>query len=264
VLSNCEAVAQQYPAATSPRHSCFYVSPLCLTSQLPGSIRTLTDQTDIAREPAGPSSDKQRVLAALRAATSQQHELTHQLMPLSVNTVSRGDYVAHLGILREWLGQLEAWLQRFSDGPQAAHVVSPVNRLALIEADLSHPCVTAQERIAVPPANEYPNSEQPNWRSRSESAAYRWGVCYVIEGSQLGGAVLYDRLKERLAPHPLNYLALGRGAPGKRWPAFIQAMCAGLDTEAKIQEACRGASDAFAHLIELVPCSALACGKNAD
>ncbi len=184
-------------------------------------------------------------------------------MPLSVNSVSRDDYVAHLGILREWLRQLEAWLQQFSDGPQATHVVSPVNRLALIEADLSHPCVNAQGRITMPPANEQPD-EQPNWRSRSESAAYRWGVCYVIEGSQLGGAVLYDRLKERLAPHPLDYLALGRGAPGKRWPAFVQAMCAGLDTEAKIHEACRGASDAFALLIELVPCSALAGGINAD
>ena len=170
-------------------------------------------------------------------------------MPLSVDSVSHGDYVAHIAILREWLKQLGAWLEQFTDGPQTARVLSPVDRLALIEADLKHPAAGMAQRNIAAPANE----ETPRWRARSQSAAYRWGVCYVIEGSQLGGVVLYERLKERLAPHPLDYLALGRDASGKRWPNFVNAMCADLNAEARIEEACRGASDAFQHLIELVP-----------
>ena len=58
-------------------------------------------------------------------------------MPLSVDSVALGDYVAHLVILREWLVQLEAWLAHFSDGPQAAALVPARNRVALIDMDLA-------------------------------------------------------------------------------------------------------------------------------
>jgi heme oxygenase (biliverdin-IX-beta and delta-forming) len=124
-----------------------------------------------------------------------------------------------------------------------------------------HASLGVRQRSIVSAANGAPLRE---WHAGGRSAAYRWGVCYVIEGSQLGGVVLYERLKERLAPHPLGYLALGRDASGKRWPAFVQAMCAGLHTQAMIDEASRGASDAFRHLIDLVPRPALACGTSDD
>jgi heme oxygenase len=55
---------------------------------------------------------------------------------------------------------------------------------------------------AAPPRMRPPQAAWP----LDASPAWRWGVCYVIEGSQLGGAVLYKRLHERLAPHPLRYL----------------------------------------------------------
>jgi heme oxygenase len=214
----------------------------------------LTQKSDIARQPTGTASGPPKVLTALRAATSQRHESTHLLMPLSVDSVALGDYVAHLVILREWLVQLEAWLAHFSDGPQAGALVPARNRVALIDMDLAHVSVKLEDRAG---AQEV--SSTRHWTG-SKSAAYRWGVCYVIEGSQLGGAVLYERLKERLAPHPLGYLKAGRGALSVRWPAFVRAMCADVDmqTQASIEEACRGACDAFDHLIELAPRPAMA------
>ena len=78
-------------------------------------------------------------------------------------------------------------------------------------------------------------------------------MCYVVEGSQLGGAVLYQRLHARLAPHPLRYLKGGAGAanpgPGPRWRLFMQALRAHLRTPAEIAEACAGACDAFDRIL---------------
>ncbi|WP_157763771.1 biliverdin-producing heme oxygenase [Paraburkholderia aromaticivorans] len=206
------------------------------------------------------------VLGALRAATAERHELLHEIMPLSVNSVALRDYLAHLAILRDWLVPLEAWLGSFGDGPQSpAHLPahSPVlparfDRLALIAADLSHPSVDPHDRAGMPAP-----TVARAWRGDA-SAARRWGICYVIEGSQLGGAVLYAKLKDRLAPHPLEYLSAGRDSLGARWQVFLRAMAAEVDTATLIDEACRGAADAFDRLIELARCPATAACVNAD
>jgi heme oxygenase len=74
-------------------------------------------------------------------------------------------------------------------------------------------------------------------------------VCYVIEGSQLGGAVLYQRLHERLAPHPLRYLRGAPEGPGPRWRAFMLALRANVRGEAEVAEACAGACAAFDEIL---------------
>ncbi|WP_348638415.1 biliverdin-producing heme oxygenase [Paraburkholderia sp. D15] len=189
--------------------------------------------------------DAPNVLGALRAATAERHELLHTIMPLSVDSVALRDYLAHLTILRDWLAPLEAWLQHFDDGPQAATQPSRLDRLALIDADLTDPAAapSTNEGTIPAPADDHP------WHG-PQSAAFRWGVCYVIEGSQLGGAVLYARLHERLAPHPLGFLAAGRETLGPRWRAFVQALSAEVATPETIDEACRGAAAAFDRLID--------------
>ena len=91
------------------------------------------------------------------------------------------------------------------------------------------------------PAAE-PSSAHP---SRANSDAFGWGIAYVIEGSQLGGQVLYRRLVDAMAPHPLAYLqGAGRGT-GARWTAFLADLRANVDTQAQIDAACDGASEAF-------------------
>ena len=96
------------------------------------------------------------------------------------------------------------------------------------------------------------------------SAGWRWGVCYVIEGSQLGGAVLYKRLAPALAPHPLAYLR-GNGSPGPRWQQFLAALRTHVVEPAQIEDACAGARDAFDRLIALnravSSCSAAPAGR---
>lgn len=181
-------------------------------------------------------------LAALRAATAQRHELLDSGLPIGAPDASLADYAAHLSLLRAWLAPLQAWLAGFADrelefDPQFDQAA----RLTLIDADLDEPGM---------PAAAPPRADAAAWPPDA-SPAYRWGVLYVIEGSQLGGAVLYGRLHERLAPHPLRYLKGNANGPGPRWRAFMQALRAHVRSEAGIADACAGACAAFDAILAL-------------
>ena len=165
-------------------------------------------------------------------------------LPLGGAQPTLADYGDHLRMLRAWLAPLEQWLARFDDGPR--HALAPAGRLALIDADLAEaaiPAAGARARAA---------AAQAAWPPLA-SAAYRWGVCYVIEGSQLGGAVLYQRLAAPLAPHPLRYLHPGTEGPGPRWRQFMLALKGAVRDEVEIADACRGACDAFDRILALRP-----------
>lgn len=181
-------------------------------------------------------------LAALRAATGARHERLDSGLPLSAPAPSLPDYAGHLLMVRDWLTPLQAWLDGYADGPQAEASLPPTSRLTLIDADLREPGMPVPP--AVRPAADWPPGA---------SAAYRWGVAYVIEGSQLGGAVLHARLAARFAPHPLRYLHGETGGPGPRWRAFMLALRANVRSPEEIAEACAGACAAFDSILELAP-----------
>jgi heme oxygenase len=158
-------------------------------------------------------------------------------LPLSRDNATLSDYHAHLTLLQDWLAPLQGWLDSFSDGPQGPGGLAPTDRLALIAADLAEPSLSHAGGDAL-------HTHPHEWPADA-SPAYRWGACYVIEGSHLGGAVLYQRMHERLAPHPLRYLRGAPGGPGPRWRAFMQALRANVRTPAQVADACAGACDAF-------------------
>jgi heme oxygenase (biliverdin-IX-beta and delta-forming) len=179
-------------------------------------------------------------LAALRAATHARHEQLDSGLPIGRDDASLEDYAAHLALLRAWLVPLQAWLQGFDDGPQADLRFDNEERLALLEADLHEPGMPTMRMPA----------DGAAW-PQDAGAAWRWGVAYVVEGSQLGGAVLYGRLHARLAPHPLRYLKGSEAGPGPRWRAFMLALRAHVRTEEEIAAACAGACAAFDRILAL-------------
>jgi heme oxygenase len=187
-----------------------------------------------------PSIGSADALAALRLATSAQHEVLDTGLPLARADASLHDYLSHLRMLSRWLAPIEAWQAGFADGPQSGQALPRVDRLAVIDADLA---------AAGEPRNAASRADAP-WPPHA-SPAYRWGVAYVVEGSQLGGAVLYKRLAERLAPHPLAYLKGAAEGPGPRWRAFMAALKADVQGEAAVAQACLGAQDAFARILAL-------------
>ena len=192
--------------------------------------------------PAAPELDP---LAALRSATASRHEELDSGLPIGAVDASLADYAAHLAMLRAWLAPLQEWLAGFDDGPRFDQAA----RLALLERDLGErdmPAALQPPRSAANAADaagaDWPLDASPAWR---------WGVCYVIEGSQLGGAVLYQRLHARLAPHPLRYLKGDDAGPGPRWRAFMLALREHVRSPAEIAEACDGACAAFDGILAL-------------
>jgi heme oxygenase len=178
-------------------------------------------------------------LAALRGATAQQHAILDAGLPLAQADATLHDYRDHLLMLRAWLAPIEQWLARFDDGPQGPEAPPRVVRIPLIEADLA---IGSAAPASVPAPDVWP---------AEASAAYRWGVCYVVEGSQLGGVVLYRRLAAQLAPHPLNYLKGDAEGPGPRWRAFSEALRAQVRGSEQVEQACAGACDAFDRILAL-------------
>ena len=177
------------------------------------------------------------VLSALRHATAERHAELDTRTLLAAAQPDLQDYRDHMQLLEAWLAPIQDWLGAYDDGPRLS------DYLGLIRADLRH------EALAQLPEPNGEASSPMRWPQQA-SAAYRWGVCYVIEGSQLGGAVLYKRLAQRLAPHPLDYLH-GAGSPGPRWQQFLAALRAAVKLVPEIEDACCGAQQAFDSLIAL-------------
>ncbi|HEY0489908.1 MAG TPA: biliverdin-producing heme oxygenase [Telluria sp.] len=178
-------------------------------------------------------------LGALRAATAERHELLDTGLPLAGPAPTLDDYRSHLRMLRTWLAPIEDWL---ASGPGPRDWLAPLRRVPLIDADLQDKSF-ASEREPGP-------GEQAGW-PHDASPAYRWGVAYVAEGSQLGGAVLYQRLAAQLAPHPLAYLRGEAAGPGPRWRSFMLALRENVRSEEEVAEACAGARDAFDRILAL-------------
>jgi heme oxygenase len=160
-------------------------------------------------------------------------------MPLAKPEAGWPDYINHLQILAAWLVPLELWLANYYDGPQDPKALPCIYYSKFIFQDLGD-----AEVVYIP--EQY---TEANWPKHT-SAAYRWGISYVIEGSQLGGEFLYKRLSSRLAPRKLNYL---QSKQSGRWPAFLQAIAANVITPTEIDSACAGAVDAFDALLQLLP-----------
>jgi hypothetical protein len=129
-------------------------------------------------------------------------------------------------MLSAWLEPIGSWLAGFDDGPQGPGAPVPVRRSALIVAELATPPLTWQPSGQVP-------GQAGAWPPAA-SAAYRWAVCYVVEGAQSGGAVLH----RRLAPHPLNYLKGSPAGPGPRWHLFTEALHDQVRGSQQTGEAC--------------------------
>jgi heme oxygenase len=178
-------------------------------------------------------------VGVLRAATADRHHALDTALPLAGPDPRLDDYRDHLRMLHAWLAPLECWLAGFDDGPQGKAAPPFVQRTALIDADLA----------LIEPLTHGP-AAPPGWPA-SDSAPYRWGVCYVLEASQLGGAVLYQRLCRALSPHPLHYLNGEPDGAGPRWRRFTQSLRAALSTPAEVAEACLGARDAFDCMLAL-------------
>ncbi|MCS4509453.1 biliverdin-producing heme oxygenase [Xylophilus ampelinus] len=181
-------------------------------------------------------------VAALRAATHGIHQQLDSALPLAAPDASLPDYVRHLQAVTWWLGALApVWT---TVGVPAEWPGLQGRRLARAEADLQD----AHAPALAPTFHDTAAAHALRAGAAAEPLAYAWGLAYVVEGSQLGGAMLHRRLQARLAPHPLRYLQ-GDAAVGARWRTFMAELRAAVRTPAETAAAVRGAVAGFDALV---------------
>lgn len=191
-------------------------------------------------------------LDGLRTATGSLHARLDTGLPIGRAGASLADYVSHLQTLRPWLVKSQAMLRAVDTSALGAAADRIERRLATIDADLA-------ETSDLPRDDARGDAHRPV-QTASVSAAHGWGRAYVVEGSGLGGRMLFKRLQQRLAPHPLRYLA-GDAAvtPARGWADFTAELALHVQTSSDRLEAQQGAIDAFSELLssfaEGVSCS---------
>ncbi|KQP36168.1 hypothetical protein ASF44_16510 [Pseudorhodoferax sp. Leaf274] len=168
-------------------------------------------------------------MLALRSATQALHAQLDSQLPLAQPadaTQSLHHYHAHLSVLHGWLSDLMPALQRAGWGQDL---------LEPLRADL------ADAGLAGEPAGQA--------RPPVQTEAAAWGLAYVVEGSQLGGRVLHQRLRSAGVRVPLRYLE-GRGAgTAAHWKGFLQSLRAALVEPADVAAASAAACWAFEDLL---------------
>jgi heme oxygenase len=183
------------------------------------------------------------ILRPLRDASGALHHALDTQLAISRDDASLDDYLGHLRHLRPWLREIRRALAAPGD-PALDQVARRVDeRLAALDLDLGSPADATTPIEAAPGTSPPPFVEEA-----TREPAFAWGLAYVVEGSQLGGAVMHKRLAPRLAPHPLRYFVVdGLGA---RWRDFVAQLGTALrDDPAAVAAAQRGAVAAFERLL---------------
>lgn len=184
------------------------------------------------------------VLRPLRAATHELHEQLDRRLPIAREDAGPADYAAHLRAMRPWLRSVRDALaapgiRGLDDIAERAE-----RRLAALDLDL--------EDLGAA-GGEAPEGASPSGlaQAAARESAFAWGLAYVLEGSQLGGAAMHKRLGPRLAPHPMRYFQ-PVDAPGglaAQWRDFVAQLGAALADASAVDAARRGAVAGFRSLM---------------
>ncbi|MFN4120987.1 biliverdin-producing heme oxygenase [Acidovorax sp.] len=197
-------------------------------------------------------------LHPLRQATQATHSLLDSRLAIAQPAATLTDYAAHVRGLAAWLQALDEPLCALQ-AEVPAFDAAPARRLAHLHQDL-HDIATLMPSAAPSTAPAWPAPSTAT-RLRVQAAlhqahhnghasAARWGLAYVVEGSQLGGLVLHSRLADALAPHPLRYLQGHAGGTSERWKCFVGLLRDHVTSPDAITAACDGALAAFNGLVD--------------
>jgi heme oxygenase len=184
------------------------------------------------------------VLRPLRTATHALHEALDSQLPIAREDASLADYAAHLRALRPWLESVRQALAGAGDPGLDRVARRTERRLAALMLDL-------EDASAAPAAASFAPLDAHRLVDGARDPAFAWGLAYVLEGSQLGGAAMHKRLGPRLAPHPMRYFQPVDAPEGlaAQWKDFVAQLAAALRDPAAVDAARRGAVAGFETLM---------------
>ena len=175
------------------------------------------------------------VLAALRAATARSHQALEERLDIAAPGATRQDYLDYLEDMHGWLQAFEQPLWD-ADWPACLEAGARGGKVAWIEQDLASAGMARHAVDALP---------RPGFSADLTRPASRFGLAYVIEGSQLGTKQLRQRLGPSLDGWEPRWLE-GYGARnGALWRSFLLALEQHVRTPQDIDDACAAAVAGF-------------------
>ncbi|SNS79428.1 Heme oxygenase [Noviherbaspirillum humi] len=179
-------------------------------------------------------------LEALRAATRQAHDDLETHLAIARPGAGAAEYHAYLKALWGWMAPFE---ERLWTAPWPATIEAPARngKRHWIAEDLRRFDIDERELTALPGGAFTPDLT---------SAAARFGLAYVIEGSQLGTQVIRKNLEPALAPWNPRWLQGYGPETGRRWRDFTDAIEMHLDDDEARRIAAEAAKAAFRSLAE--------------
>jgi heme oxygenase len=177
----------------------------------------------------------------LRAATEEIHLGLHRAAPFAAiadGTATRETYADTLAFLRRYHGAMAGWCAAGArtlglDGLARTHR----ERLAALHADL------AVFGRGVPQAEE-----EPAHHDGFGAGAFAVGVLYTVQGSTLGGKVIYRQLDGLLDGEDGRSFFKGRAGDGHYW----RMLCAALEQQSDAAALEAGARHAFARFSDML------------
>lgn len=178
------------------------------------------------------------VLPLLRKATAELHAKLDNSLPLASAYPSIEDYSQHLLGFKHWLSEIAAFVEHSS---YSASEFSEINALLLqlLERDLQ-----AMHVKATSPA---PGNES----AIKLNAAYCLGIEYVVKGSALGSAMLYNKASQMFPAAPIEFMQDSKNNGKHRWKKFLEKLESFDWTEDDLASAQQGAVWAFKRFIQL-------------
>lgn len=166
------------------------------------------------------------LLATLRAHTSDLHrQLDERVEQRSILT--EAGYVRFLNMHARVLSSAEAWLagqSEFCEMPSASDRL----RSRELERDLQ--------------LMGRPVPEARNMSFLNENASVA-GICYVLEGSRLGGAYLTSLMARNGSSLPVNFLSQGQDKP--LWKTFVTWLSTRETSVSRMESATNAAANVF-------------------
>lgn len=177
-------------------------------------------------------------LQRLRNTTAQSHEALESL-PLSKRiidpAVTKSEYTAYLSLMYSVIRDTET-------------VIFPLLENTVPDLQSRRKAVTLEADLAFLGA-ALPHAHSPlKNAAQSGDVAFALGVMYVVEGSSLGGRVIYKNIESSLGYNESGgaaYFAGYGGSTGSKWKSFIEVLTRYADEHGCEDEIIAGANFAF-------------------
>ncbi|HEU4852145.1 MAG TPA: biliverdin-producing heme oxygenase [Telluria sp.] len=179
-------------------------------------------------------------LDSLRASTALAHARLESQLAVAAPGATRATYLEYIQDMHGWLRAFEQQLWS-APWPAEVEAASRAGKLEWIECDLASAGIPAAGISALP---------RPAFAPDLARQASRFGLAYVIEGSQLGTKELGRRLRAQLGDWEPRWLQGYGAATGSKWRGFLHALERHVRTPQEINEACAAAAAGFASLAE--------------